>query len=247
MIFVIVGMGFLDTSSFLAQQAASKNAEGNDSAAKPCVVVFGAVRSPARVEIRRRVRLAEVLAIAGGITERAGETIQLVYSGSECFQGAAEKRDTKPAVPDSEKFIVLNLADLRRGDEKANPYIEAGDIVIVTEQDPIYVTGSVVTPRALYPKEPVTLMQAIKLAGGERTDAQTSKVVIHRQKKDSAGSISIQVNLETIRKHRAEDPILQPYDIVEVPSLSKPRVGPFMSYPTFDSRPLIPLGYRIIY
>ena len=113
-------------------------------------------------------------------------------------------------------------------------------------QEPVYVAGSVTTPRAIYSKEPVTLTQAIKLAGGELRDAQVSKVVVYRRKKD-AGDLSIQLDLGAIRKHRAENPILQPNDIVVVPSLGEWKVGPPLGYPTFDSRPLIPPPHRVIY
>jgi protein involved in polysaccharide export with SLBB domain len=128
-------------------------------------------------------------------------------------------------------------------DEKANPYLAGGDVVIVTQQAAIYVVGSVVTPRTIYSKKPVTLMQAMKLAGGALRDAQVSKVVVHRQKKDSG---DLQFDLAAIRKHRAEDPVLEANDIVFVPSLGA-RTGWPLRYPTFDPRPLIPRSYRVIY
>ncbi len=58
---------------------------------------------------------------------------------------------------------------------------------------------------------------------------------------------AIRADLVAIRKHRAEDPLLQPYDIVEVLPAGPRKSGPLLSYPTFDSRPLIPLPYRVIY
>ena len=39
--------------------------------------VFGAVRQPTRVEMKRKVRLNEVMAVSGGFTERAAGTIQI--------------------------------------------------------------------------------------------------------------------------------------------------------------------------
>jgi len=58
---------------------------------------------------------------------------------------------------------------------------------------------------------------------------------------------AIRADLMATRKHRAEDPLLQPYDIVEVLPAGPRKSGPRLSYPTFDSRPLIPLPYRVIY
>lgn len=239
----IAGIGLLGIAAIRAQQPANNSSQADNSNAKPCIVVFGAVRSPTRFELRRRVRLAEVLALSGGVTERAGETIQIIHTGSECPPGAAEKQAAKSATADSEKFIVLNLADLLRGDEKANPYIEAGDVVNVTESDPIYVIGSVVSPGAIYPKEAITLMQAIKMAGGLRGDTNLSQVVIYRPKGDQVEHITVDLN--EIRRHRTKDFILHLRDIVIVGGVG--QIVPMNRYPTFDSRPLIPRGYRVIY
>lgn len=244
-VLVIAGIGLSVTASIRAQQTATNNSQADDANAKPCVAVYGAVRSPARIEIRRRVRLTEILAIAGGVTERAGGTVQLVHSGMECFQVGAKEQATKSAPNDSFKIVVLSLADLPRGDEKANPYIEAGDVVIVTESDPIYVTGNVISPQAIYPKDPVTLTRAIAMAGGAVTRPKTDKAVIYRRRPNEDWAEHITVDLREIRKHRSHDPILQPYDIVDVGGVR--HLVPMNRYPTFDSRPLIPRGYRVIY
>ena len=43
---------------------------------RPPATVFGAVRSPTRVQMQRKVRLNELMAVSGGFTERAAGTIQ---------------------------------------------------------------------------------------------------------------------------------------------------------------------------
>lgn len=229
---------FLTNASIQGQRSASEVAQTDDP--KPCVVVVGAVRAPARIEIRRQVRLHEVLAIAGGLTTQAGETIQLVHTGSKCFQSS--RVPAANSASSSGESTVLNISDIGPGEEKADPYIVAGDLVIVSVQEPIYVVGSVVNPRAIYSKERVTLTQAIKLAGGVTSNSNTSKVVIYRPKKGLTG-VSITVDYWAIRKHSAEDPTLQPFDIIYVGA----GLMPGFSHPIFDTRPLIPKEYRIIY
>ncbi len=243
---MIILIGLLVAGEIRAQQPKKNSSQADESNAKSCVVVCGAVRAPVRLELRRRVRLAEVLAMAGGLTERASRTVQVVHSDAQCFQPGIPDRAVKDADP-SGKLDTYDLSELLRSEERANPYLRAGDIVIVTELDPIYIIGAVANPREIYLNKPLTLTEALKLAGDVRSDAKISKVIIHRQKKGSIEGVSITVDLGAVRKHRAEDPILQLYDIVEVPSLGARRVGPPISYPTFDSRPLIPLGYSIIY
>jgi protein involved in polysaccharide export with SLBB domain len=240
----VIAVGLSVTVSIRAQQPANNSSQAGNSNAKPCIVIYGAVRSPARFELRRRVRLAELLARSGGVTERVGKTIQIIHSGSDCYRGS-EGQTTNSPTPDSAKFAVLNLADFVRGDEKANPYIEAGDVVIVTESDPIYVTGSVVNPRPIFSKGPLTLLQAIKLAGGLRADAKKGKVLIYRRRPNGDLAEEIALDRNEIGTHRTRDFILQPGDTVVVGG-----VGEFLPtnrYPTFDSRPLIPRGYKVIY
>ena len=42
--------------------------------------VFGAVRQSSRVEMKRKVRLNELIAVSGGFTERASGTIQILHT-----------------------------------------------------------------------------------------------------------------------------------------------------------------------
>jgi len=217
----VIAFGLSVTVSIQAQQPANNSSQAGNSNAKPCIVIYGAVRSPARFELRRRVRLAELLALSGGVTERAGPTVQIIHSGSECYRGGAEKPATRSPTADSEKFVVLNLADFVRGNEKANPYIEAGDVVIVTELDPIYVTGSVVHPRPIYSREPLTFRQAMKIAGGLRSDAKKGKVLIYRRRPNGDLAEEIALDLNDIVRPRTKDFILQPGDTVVVGGVSQ--------------------------
>ena len=242
--FMLLAIGLSATAAIGAQEPQNKNLPSDQSNVKSCIVILGAVRSPARLELRRRVRLAEALVAVGGLTDSAASTIKIINSGAKCFQSARNDQGPNP-VATTVRGSVINIADIPR-DQKSNPYLETGDIVIVTELDPIYVTGSVANPRAIFLKELLTLTQAIKLAGGVPVNAKTRKIMIYRRKND-AGGISIEVDLDAIRKHRVADPILQPFDIIKVPPLGALKVGPPISYPTFDSRPLIPPGYRVIY
>lgn len=243
-VFMILAIALLSAGATRAQQPAQGTSPPPEPNVKPCVVVYGAVRSPSRLELRRPVRLAEVIAMAGGLTDRASGTVQVIHSRSQCFQPGITDRVVKSGNPVA-KVDTYVLSEVSRAEEKSNPNLDAGDVVIVNVQAPIYVVGSVMGPREIYSKDPLTLSQAIKLAGGALRNAQVSRVMVHRQKRDPA-DFSIHYDLGAIRKHRAEDPVLQAYDIVFVPSKDPRTVGPPMRYPTFfDPRPLIPLPYRV--
>ncbi|HMJ26758.1 MAG TPA: SLBB domain-containing protein [Pyrinomonadaceae bacterium] len=245
-LFMILAIAALACGASRAQQPAQSTSSANEPNVGPCVAVYGAVRAPALIVLRRPVRLAEMIAMAGGLTDRASDTVQVIHTRAKCFQPGITDRVVKSGNP-AGKLDTYVLSEVSRSEEKSNPNLDAGDVVIVNVQAPIYVVGSVMGPREIYSKDPLTLSQAIKLAGGALRNAQVSKVMVHRQKTDPA-DFSIHFDLGAIRKHWAPDPVLQAYDIVFVPSGDSRTVGPPMRYPTFfDPRPLIPRSYRVIH
>ena len=95
-------------------------------------------------------------------------------------------------------------------------YIWPGDIVRVTEGEPVYVTGSVMNPRELVIRDQLTLGRAIAMAGGPRRLAKTSEVHVYRQKEGQAGQDDLKFNFDAIKKGKDPDPVLKPFDIVDV-------------------------------
>src|SRR6266436_2737293 len=85
------------------------------------VALIGAVNSQGRYQMQRRIRLLELLTFAKGPSEKAGQTINIIRGPRTdlCEQDSSSKR---------QGLISLRLNDTLRGDEAANPYVEAGDI-----------------------------------------------------------------------------------------------------------------------
>lgn len=174
----------------------------------PCVVT-GAVRTPTRLELHRRVRLSEALAAAGGLTDYAGRTVQIVHrAGDSGCRELSLKSDSQ----------TLNLDDVPRGSENSDPELQRGDVVLVSEADRVYVVGNVVKPQALILKATMTLTQALTLAGGVLPDTRTERIRLIRQVPGSTARTEITVDLKAIRKHKADDLVLEPNDIIDVPS-----------------------------
>lgn len=207
---------------------------------RPPAVVFGAVRSPQRVQMQRKARLLELLAFSGGVTEQAGGDIQVFHTepimcpereGAQFeveVEAATEPADSS-GQPDSTSdpfgvpFTVYKISDLKLGRREANPVIRPGDIVIVGEATPVYITGAVVSPQGIALREKLTITRAIAMVGGLRKDAKPSKLRIYRQKPDSKEQELVTVDFSAIRKQKAEDFFLQPYDVVEVPDDTGPK------------------------
>ena len=174
------------------------------------VALIGAVSEQGRYQMQRRLRLLELLTYAKGPTDKAGQTINIVRAGGPELCVRADDFTANNGA-----FISLRLNDTLRGEEKANPYVQAGDIVTIPEADQIYVVGNVYSPKAVPLKEPITVSRAIAIAGGALRDSRTDRVRIVRQQPGAAQS-EIFVNLSAIAHKRAEDVLLQPNDIVEV-------------------------------
>jgi len=183
------------------------------------VAVLGSVRTPSRFQLQRRVRLLELLTFVNGPTDNAGRTVQVVHTGSasscETSSTAAEPGSGDGAASQLDYY---NLNDTLRGDEKANPYLRAGDIVSIPAADQVYVIGNVVRPTSIALTEPLTVSRAIAMAGGTALDTKKSEIHIVRQVPGTIEKKEILVDLEAINKHKAEDVALVANDIVDVPA-----------------------------
>jgi polysaccharide export outer membrane protein len=178
------------------------------------VAVIGAVTTPGRFQLQRRVRLLELLSFAGGPAERAGTNVQIIHaSGVSCYEPEA-------AVPPSDisSFDSYNLNELLSGDDKSNPYLQSGDIVSLPAADQAFVVGNVFRPSAIPLKEPVRVSQAIAMAGGTLPATKSDQIRIIRQVSKTKTKQVIQVDLKAITQRHAEDIVLQANDIVDVPS-----------------------------
>lgn len=178
--------------------------------------VFGAVRQPTRLVMVRKVRLNEIMAASGGLTERASGTIQILHTEPVMCPEPGDEAAAAPIDGVKVPLEIVKIQDLKAGKPEANPFIRPGDYVVVTEAEPVYITGSVVSPQGVYMRDQLTLSLAIAMVGGVRKEAKTSDVRIYRQKPGSKEQETIKVDLSAIKKNQAPDILLQPYDVVEV-------------------------------
>lgn len=183
------------------------------------VAVIGAVNSPGRFQLQRPVRIAELLTFVNGPSTNAGRTIEIMRNSARpyCEESAL-------IIPEDggEELLSLTLADAFKGGETTNPFVRSGDIIRVAEagQMNAYIQGNVKNGTAINLKDPVSLSQAIAMAGGLAPGAQLEKVKIRRQISGSINREEIFINLKEINKGVRDDVLLQVNDIVEVPGPS---------------------------
>lgn len=196
------------------------------------VAINGAVVKPGQFQLRRPVRLLELLQFyAGGPTERSGGSIQIarVPAFGMCEPAAAAEvaaAQTPAAEDDSlPSFLNFKLEDTMKADERSNPYLQPGDVITLPEAKEAYVVGNVLRPGPVALKdERLTVSRAIAMVGGMMPDTKKEKVRIIRQEAGGAGSREIFVDLKAIDKHQAEDVALMPNDIIDVPVSGGKRI-----------------------
>jgi polysaccharide biosynthesis/export protein len=175
--------------------------------------VSGAVRTAGKVPTERKIRLNELIAASGGITEKAAGTIQILHTEPLLCPGPGEEADALPVAGTAIPLQVVKISDLRDG--TVNPIVRSGDLVLVTEAEPVYITGSVVQPGSIMLRDQLTLSKALGMVGGTRKDAKLSDIRIYRQKGNQPQDV-LKVDFEAIKKNREPDIFLQPYDVIEV-------------------------------
>ena len=190
--------------------------------------VFGAVRQPTRVQMQRKIRLNELVVVSGGFTERASGTIQILHTEPLMCPQPGEEALAAPIDGTKVPFELIKISELRAGKVQANPVIRPGDYVLVTEAEPVYVTGSVVSPQGIFLRDQLTLSRALAMVGGARKEAKLSDVRIYRQKPGATDQEMIRVDYSAIKKNQKPDFFLQAFDIIEVPEagmFSSGRIG----------------------
>ena len=199
-----------------------------DRSNRPQAIIYGAVKTPQRFQIKRPVYLNELLIVAGGLTEKSsGEILIFRPQSLSCLAPVEEKTGaTTDDGKNQEKFVAasqtsdgssyinIKISDLLAGKKEANLQILSGDIITVVEAEPIYVTGGVVNPKQISSRAQITLSRAVASAGGLAKNASAGKVTIFRR--EASETKVIETDLERIKNGEVEDLILRPFDIVEV-------------------------------
>ncbi len=192
------------------------------------VSVIGAVQKPGVYQLQGSKTLIEVLSLASGLAEDAGDTVLVARGASvPAPSPSVETPDTPegraavlPGGLQETKVLSVDLRQLLYSGEAAlNVTIFPGDIVKVSQAGIVYVVGDVKKPGGFTLKnnESITVLQAIALAEGmNRTAAQTRARIIRT---DADGKRhELPLNLARLLRGRSADPVLQPKDIVFVPS-----------------------------
>jgi polysaccharide export outer membrane protein len=134
------------------------------------VNVLGEVQRPGRYRLKGEVRVLDVLLMAGGLTEKAS------LGGARLVRASRET-------------VALHLdALLLRQEMGHNLPLAPGDTLFIPEElnTRIYVLGDVNSPGAFPVRGPVTLLQAIAMAGGPVQRGAATARTVHIVRRNGA-------------------------------------------------------------
>jgi polysaccharide export outer membrane protein len=200
------------------------------------VSVLGAVRRPGVFQIRGSKTLLEILSLAEGLADDAGETVIILRGAGlqnaassraegysltkEAEESAASSEEIKNTSP-AEGIVQVNLKDLLdSSDVHRNPLVNPGDIVKVQRAGIVYAVGEVQRPGGFTMKsnEKMSVLQVIALSGGLTRTASKAGARIIRTDERSGEREQTPIDLSRILAGQAPDPLLEPRDIVFVPN-----------------------------
>lgn len=175
------------------------------------ITIVGSLKTPGTFDYISKKRLLDVLALAGGLEEEAGEIVYITRENSE--------------TGESDNYVVDLDELVRKGKMEHNITILGGDIVFVPKAGHCFLDGAVRNP-GIYPmKNNLTITEAIVLAGGLANYAEEDEIKLIRYVDEGKRDI-VKLSYSELQEGLGDTIYLQDQDVIFV-ELSGP--GTFFS------------------
>ena len=166
------------------------------------VTLVGQFKQPGTYEYPTKQTLLDVMALAGGLSDKAGNIIQI---------------RRHQALPGEPNVLLIDLNQLiKEGRSDLNVDINGGDIIFAPEAGHFFVDGAVRRPGSYPIREKLGLNEALLTAGGIRPWAIKDSIVLIRDVKGK-GRKGIEINLNKPENKEME---IKDGDIIVVKSSS---------------------------
>jgi polysaccharide export outer membrane protein len=129
------------------------------------ITLIGQFKNPGTYDYLSKMRLMDVMALAGGLNEKASHTAQIRRMG--------KSGQSQTILIDLEKIV-------KEGQNELNIEMNGGDMVFVPEAGMFFVDGAVRNPGVYHIKSRTKLVEALSVAGGLAPYAQTETVILVR-------------------------------------------------------------------
>ena len=180
------------------------------------ISVMGSVEKPGVYDVTGQKTVLDILAIAGGLKEEAGQLLFLIRPPKFEEEATKEKKDSDDQSP---KTFMIDLEGLLvKGDLALNLPLIHGDVINIPVSGKIFVGGEVKSPGGFALKgKKLTVSQAITLAGGLGPKAAGSETKVFRYSEKGTDKEILSANVYAIQKGQEEDLHLKESDIIIVP------------------------------
>jgi polysaccharide export outer membrane protein len=180
------------------------------------ISVMGAAEKPGVYDVTGQKTVLDILAIAGGLKEDAGQLLFLIRPPRP------EEEKTKPQIDSDDQTPKTFMIDLEgllvKGDLTLNLVLVHGDVINIPVSGKIFVGGEVKNPGGFPLRgKKLTVSQAISLAGGLSPKAAGSEARIFRYSEKGANKEILSANVLAIQKGQEDDLYLKENDIIIVP------------------------------
>jgi polysaccharide export outer membrane protein len=186
------------------------------------VSIIGAVRKGGVQTVTGRLRLADALALAEGLTEDADHVVYVIRrvpkgTVARAQAGAVPERarPTPEAAETEEVMVPVDLEALVGGRDELNIALEPGDVVNVPRAGSYYVGGSVMKPGSFLLRRKTTVEQAVLAAGGAHDVADLEDVRVYRERPGGEREV-LAFNLKEFEREGRPGPELSKNDVVIV-------------------------------
>jgi polysaccharide export outer membrane protein len=181
------------------------------------VSVLGAVKTPGVYQMTGQKRLLEVIALAGGFDQDAGDVVKI-----------SRARPGKPGEAQKFDVIDVHVTDLMEGRRpETNVVIHSDDVVTVPRAKLVYVIGQVRKPGGFVLREQndMSVLKALSLAEGMLPTAASSNARVLREIEPHGKRQEIAIDVKGILAGKAPDQPLLPEDVLLVPTSAAKTVG----------------------
>ena len=169
------------------------------------VAVLGAVKNPDIYNIQRPRSVLEMVSMAGGLTDEAGNRIRIQ-------RGVIDQESGELA----EESMIIDLRPLIEGlNSEAEMMLSGGDSIMVPKAGTVFLEGAVVNPGAYSLRGGTTVLKALSMAGGTKFEANEGSINVFRRRSDGEMD-TYGVNLDEIRANPQMDIELKDSDIIVI-------------------------------
>lgn len=188
------------------------------------ILVFGEVGNPGLYKLKSEIPVLELLFMTGGAKADA-KRMTVIRAGKNSDGSTlpvpipSQEGPNPIAALDTSSAIEIDLiALLSKGDLSQNVMIFPGDTVYVASGTGLryYVLGQVANPGPYEWSQDITVLEAVKLAGGVKERGAPNRIKVRKYYKGEKHEIKVNM-LDIMKGKKKDDVVIKPGDTIIVP------------------------------